>query len=164
MSDEKPNVDPREVRLYYQPHDSLRMTVGEDRSYPIVKPVWAAPLSHPGRYLSLLDAKGDEIMIVENPSSLDHESQSAVMEELRRRNITAEVKQVLSVKVEFGSTYWKVNTDKGARDFVCQSLQENAQWFDDHHLMLIDVDGNRFEIVDIQKLDVESKAMLAKVI
>ena len=152
-----------DVRLFYQPADRLRMTT-EDRSWHTVKPVWVAPLSHPGRYLALLDAKGDEIMTIPDASILDKESFETVMEELRRRDMTAEVREIISAKVEYGSTYWRVITDKGTRDFVTQNLQENAMWLDENHLMLVDADGNRFELSDIGHLDNRSKMILYSVV
>jgi hypothetical protein len=62
-----------------------------------------------------------------------------------------------SAKQEFGATYWSVDTDRGPRDFVTQNLQENAMWFSDVHLLLVDMDGNRFEIVDTTALDARSR-------
>ena len=136
----------------------------DDRSWHTVKPVWAAPLSHPGHYLALLDGKGDEIMMITDVSKLDKESRETVMNELHRRDMTAEVTEIISAKVEFGSTYWRVLTDKGARDFVTQNLQENAMWLDENHLMLVDVDGNRFELSDIENMDKKSKTILYSIV
>jgi hypothetical protein len=34
-----------------------------------------------------------------------------------------------------------------------QNVSENAQWLGDYRLLLVDVDGNRFEIPDLQALD-----------
>lgn len=153
-------MDPKDLKLFFAPQDRLRLTVGNERSYITVKPVWAAPLSHPGRYLVLLDGKGEEITMIENPKDLPRESWLAVQEELRRRYLTARVTAVRHAKVEFGATYWSVETDRGPRDFVTQNLQENAVWLSDHHLLLLDVDGNRFEIPDIRELDWTSRAYI----
>ena len=153
-----------ELRLFHQPKDRLRLTVADDRSYPTVKPVWASPLSHPGKFLALLDAKGNEIAMIEDPDSLPGESRQAVQLELRRRYLTATVASITDARVEFGATYWSVETDRGPRDFVTQSLQENAIWLSDTHLLLVDVDGNRFEILDVQALDEPSRAYVASIL
>jgi hypothetical protein len=145
------------LRIFHEPKDRLRLTIGEEKSFPTVKPVWAAPLSRPGKYLALLNGKGDEITTVADPKSLDKESYDAVMEELHRRYLTATVTAVTHAKQEFGATYWNVETDRGARDFVTQNLQENAIWLGDTHLLLLDVDGNRFEITDVSALDDSSR-------
>lgn len=134
------------------------MTVQNDQTYLTVKPAWSAPLTRPGKYLALLNGKGEEITTLVDPSELDAESKKAVDEELHRRYLTATVHRIIHAKSEFGAGYWHVVTDRGERDFVTQSLQENAQWLSPVHLMLIDVDGNRFEIPDVSALDERSRA------
>ena len=153
-------IDPADLKLFYAPKDRLRLTVGEDRSYVTVKPVWAAPISQPDAFLALIDGKGNEIVTLPDPNVLSPENLAAVQAELRQRYLTATVTAIHSARQEYGATYWSVETDRGARDFVTQSLQENAQWFSDTHLLLLDVDGNRFEIPDVVALDARSRAFL----
>jgi hypothetical protein len=125
-----------------------------------VKPVWSAPLSRPNAYLALLDGKGEEITVIPDPSALQPASLEAVQRELRQRNLTATIAAITHAKQEFGATYWSVLTDRGPRDFVTQNLQENALWFSDRQLLLLDVDGNRFEIPDIDTLDARSQGFI----
>lgn len=157
-------MDLSTLQIYYAPKDRLRLTIAGDRSYTTVKPVWAAPLTRPGRYLSILDGKGKEIVSIENPGMLPPESHQAVMQELRRRYLTAQVLRVLHARQEFGATYWSVETDRGNREFVTQNLQENALWLTDTHLLLIDVDSNRFEIPDTSKLDHGSRHSIESIL
>ena len=156
--------DPQQIKLFYEPKNRLRMTVGDDRSYPTVKPAWSAPLSHPETYLALLDGKGDEITTLEDPKSLPSESFAAVSEEIRRRYLTATVVAIRHAKQEFGATYWHLITDRGPKDMVTQNLQENAVWLTEKHLLLLDVDGNRFEIPDIDELDQASVHLLESIL
>ena len=150
-------MQPETLKLFYEPKDRLRLTVGDEKSYHTVKPVWAAPLSRPNQYLSLLDGKGNEIVTLPDPRVLPPDSLQAAQEELRRRYLTATVQAITHARQEFGATYWSVQTDRGDRDFVTQNLQENAVWLSPTHLLLLDVDGNRFEIVDTQALDAASR-------
>lgn len=153
-----------ELKLFYEPKDRLRLTIGEEKSYPTVKPAWSSPLTHPGKYLALLDGKGKEITTITDPKTLSNESYAAVTEELRRRYLTATVTEITEAKAEFGATYWHVETDRGTRDFVTQSLQENVQWLSPIHLLLTDVDGNRFEIPDVGALDGKSRGYLERIL
>jgi hypothetical protein len=155
---EKPQ--PKELNLFFEPKDRLRLTVNEHRSYVTVKPAWASPLSYPNRYLALLDGKGEEIVMLDTPEELTEPSRIAVREELSRRYLTSTVLRVIDARSEFGATYWHVETERGERDFVTQSLQENAQWLSPVHLMLSDVDGNRFELVDVTAMDSRSRTFL----
>jgi len=152
-------VDPKALRLFYDPPGTLRLTItdGRDRSYSAIKLYQAAPLSRPKRYLSLQSGKGEEVILIDTIQDLTPESQTVVEEELRRRYLTARVTGIANVRTEFGVTYWHVETDRGERDFVIQSLSESCQWFSDDHLLLTDVDGNRFEIASRSSLDPASR-------
>jgi hypothetical protein len=153
-----------ELKLFFSPKDRLRLTVGNERSYPTVKPAWASPLTYPERFLSLQDGKGDEIVLIDDPKRLPKESLEAVNLELSRRYLTATIEEVEDARSEFGVTYWHVKTNRGMRDFVTQSLQENAQWLSPDHLLLIDVDGNRFELKNVESMDERSRAFLATIL
>ncbi|MBV9865522.1 MAG: DUF1854 domain-containing protein [Abitibacteriaceae bacterium] len=153
-------MNPTDIKIFYQPEARLRLTVKDDRSYLTVKPAWAAPLSRPDTYLTLLDSKGEEITMLPDPNVLAPESLAAVRQELHHRYLTAIVYKILSAKQEFGATYWHVATSRGDREFITQNLQENALWLSDDHLLLLDVDGNRFEIPVVSELDPRSRNII----
>lgn len=148
------------MRLFHNPPGRLRMTE-DDRSYIEVRPVWASPLSYPGQFLCLLDGKGKEILLVKDPEAeLSPENWQVLKEELYHRYLNGTIHKIIEAKSEFGSTYWTVVTDRGRREFVTVSLQENAQWLKPGYLVIFDVDGNRFEIPDVDALDPVSKKLL----
>jgi hypothetical protein len=162
-----PITDPKTLRLFFDPPGTLRLTIGdawEAYSYPTIRLFQAAPLSMPRRYLSLQDGKNEEIVMVERLDDLTPESQTVAEEEIHRRYLTARVDAITNIKTEFGITYWNVRTNRGERDFVVQSLSESCVWLSDTHILLIDVDGNRFEIPDRTKLDAASQENLATVL
>ena len=102
--------------------------------------------------------------MVDNPRDLDEETQQIISEELDRRYLTSIVDRVNSVRNEYGTSYWEVETNRGSREFVVQNVSENAQWFGDYRLLLVDVDGNRFEIENLQALDRRSLGFVELVI
>ncbi len=152
--------NPSDVRLFYQPAGMARLTVANDRSYTKVKLGVAAPLSRPGQYISLMDGKGEEIVLLPDLEALDPASRRVAEEELERRYLTSQVRRLVSLKSEFGVTYWEAETDRGIRDFVVRDLQENCVWLSETHILLIDVDGSRFEIPDRRLLDERSRELL----
>ena len=157
-------VDLARVRLFREPPWILRLTIEGDRSYTRVKVVRAAPLSHPRRYICLLDEKDEEICMIPDLEELDEGMGAIVEEELERRYLTAAVERVLSVRNEFGTSYWDVETNRGRREFVVQNAAENAQWLGERRLLLVDVDGNRFEIPDLRELDRKSLSLVDMVL
>jgi hypothetical protein len=157
-------VDPEAIRLFRHPPWRLRMTIEGDRSYLKVKIVRAAPLSHPGQYICFLDEKDEVITMVKDPAVLDDPTRRIVQEELAQRYLCSVILRVHSVRSEFGVSYWDVETSRGRREFVIQNVSESAQWFGEHHVMLIDVDTNRFEIPDITALDKKSRSYIGLVL
>lgn len=145
----------QEFQVIEAPVGCFRL-VTEDRCYLTFRAAWASPVSHPKHYLALLDGRDRQIVLINDPETLPKELWEALQRELDRRYLTTKVQSIVSARTEFGITYWTLETDRGRKDIVTQSLQENAQWMGDYHLMLLDVDGNRFEISDIRKLDPQS--------
>ena len=158
------HVDVATVRLFREPPWVLRLTLEGDRSYLRVKVVRAAPLSYPDRYICLLDSRDEEICMLDRLDQVEPAMQAILREELERRYLTSRIDQVKSLRNEFGTSYWEVDTNRGPREFVVQNASENAQWLGDHRLLLIDVDGNRFEVPDLSALDKRSLALIEQVL
>ena len=158
------SVDVAGIRLFREPPWQLRLTIEEDRSYTRIKVVRAAPLTHPDCYISLLDAKDEEVCMIDDLARLNDETRSIVDEELDRRYLTSLIERVHSVRHEFGTSYWDVDTNRGRREFVVQNVSENAQWLGDFRLLMIDVDGNRFEISNLNGLDKKSLSRVEMVL
>ena len=157
-------VNPKDVRLFREPPWKLRLTIAGDRSYLMVRVVRAAPLSQPSRYICFLDEKNEVIWTVEDPSVLDADTRRILQEELDQRYMTAAIEVINSLRNEFGVSYWDVQTNRGNREFVVRNVSESAQWISPRRLLLIDVDGNRFEIPDIDVLDKRSFGLIDMVI
>ena len=157
-------VDMARVRLFREPPWMLRLTIDGDRSYTRVKVVRAAPLSHPGRYICLLDEKDEEVCMIPDLKELDEGMRAIVEEELDRRYLTSTVQRVLTMRSEFGTSYWDVQTNRGRREFVVQNAAESAQWLGEYRLLLVDVDDNRFEIPDLRGLDKKSLSLVEMVL
>jgi len=154
------SVEPDRIRLLKAPPWKLRLTIDGDRSYLRVKVVRAAPLSHPDRYICFLDAKDEVICMVDSLQSLEEEYRPLAEEDLDRRYLTARVERVHAIQMEFGVSYWEVDTDRGRREFVAKDVAENVQWMGDHRLLILDVDGNRFEVEDLGALDKRSRSLM----
>lgn len=149
------------IELFFQPESRLCAHIEGERCVLGVKPVWASPLSRPDQYLALLDAKGKDFALLQDPArELSSESWTAAREELRRRDLTARIDKITSARAENGAAYFSVETDRGARDFVLTNISTNAIWFGENRLLLVDSDSNRFEIPDLAALDERSQLLL----
>lgn len=148
-------LDPAQIRIFQ--HAGLtRMTLEGDRSWIRVSVVRARPISDPDHYYGVLDATGKDIGLIVDPSELDEQSQEAVRAHLELRYFTPVVEHVISAKEEFGTVYWTFATSRGVKEVVARNLRDNIQELTATRILLTDVDGNRFEIPDINALDPES--------
>ena len=133
---------------------ALTVTAGEETGhYPRINAYRTFPLSAADRYISLRDAEGNEIGILESLTDLAHEQAALLRAELERRYFTPVIEQVRSVKEEFGYSYWLVDTDAGPRRFTVQSGKNNVTVVAERRLLIVDVDGNRFTVDDYTRLD-----------
>lgn len=151
------------MKLFYAPEGRLRLTI-DNQSYLDVVPRWVSPRTYPDKYLSLMDGKGHEILLLESIEAAGPENSKVLTEELFRRYLYTKVLAVEAIRMEFGATYWTVMTDRGRRDFVTQSLQENANWISPEFLLLIDVEGNHYHVRPVSGMDERSQRLLNRTV
>ncbi len=152
----------RGIRLTREPGGGLLLEFASGKSFAEIQIVRAAPLSRPDRYICFLDSAGQEICMIGDLSDLAPKDRLLVEEELRMRYITSVIRRIISLRREGGTLYWETETDRGLRELVVQNSDENVRWLSERCVLLIDVDGNRFEVPDTSALDQGSARMLTE--
>ena len=140
------------LRFALTPGGYVSLEMGE-KKHPRVHFYRAFPATEPAAYVCIRDDEGKEIGILESLEGLGPEAAALVRGELERRYYTPVIQTVLSLKEEFGYTYWEVQTDFGNRRFTVQSSGNNALEREGSSVILVDVDGNRFELPDPSTLE-----------
>jgi hypothetical protein len=138
------------------------MMLSVDGGEPVrnVRVVRAAPLSHPTRYITFLNVKGRELCTVDRLEDLSPPQQQLVEEELAKYYLGNTIQRIHELESEFGIAYWDVETSRGRRDFVVQDVQSSITWLSPTRVLIVDVDGNRFEIADLRALDARSQSLV----
>ncbi len=108
----------------------------------------------------MLDAKNKEVCTIEDPAQLDPESRRLVEEELERQYRVSTITRIYSIRNEYRTLFWEVETDRGRRDFVVKWAADTILWLGPADVMLVDIDTNRFRIPDIGRLDPRSRKLL----
>ncbi len=155
-------MDPRRVKLYRVSSWAVNLTI-DDRTYPRVRIVRAAPLSDPDHYIAILTEHGDGICVIRDPVELDEASRQIAQEESQARYLIAVVERIHALRHQSGGAHFEVETDRGRRTFVAKDGAESIRSFGPR-LLLVDVDGNRFEIPDVNALDSRSARLLRSVL
>jgi hypothetical protein len=153
--------DPKRIRLF-RTAGVTRLTWENERSWTKVAVARAFPLSDPNHYIGFLDGAGKDIGLVYDPDPLDPDSRRIVDEELEKRYFVPVVERVLYCKEEFGTVYWTVETDRGEKEIVVRNLRDNLQELGASRVIITDVDGNRFEFPDTNKLDNKSLGVIMR--
>ena len=130
--------------------------------YDRVKVVRLFPFSDADKYISIREYSNEsrEIGIIEDMNELSDETREILMEQLELRYFTPVIEKIYSIKDEFGYAYFHVMTDKGECKFAINMGSNAVTKLSDTRLIILDVDENRFEIRDVDKLTQKERRML----
>ena len=152
-------LDVKKLR-FFKRGATLRLTVEEDRSHLKVSVLRAFPLSEPDRFFSVQDGANKEVGMIIDPGELSNANRKLVHEDLERRYLLPAVKRILTAKERFGTVDWEMETDRGVRKLTTRNLGENVQRPAPGRIILSDVDDNRYDIRNIDELDLNSQQLL----
>ncbi len=154
-------LKPEDVRIFR--HGGVtRLTLENQRSWTRAQSMRAFPLTDPDHYIGFLDCANKDIGLIVDPSQLDAESRSVVEQDLEKRYFVPLIRKVYSVKEEFGTIAWDVDTDKGRRELLVRNIRDNLQELTSSRVIVTDVDGNRFEFPDISRLDSRTQGIILR--
>ena len=105
-------------------------------------------------------AKNGEIGIIEDLDAMTKETQEILRRQLRLSYFTPVIEKIYSIKDEYGFAYFHVMTDKGECKFAINMGSNAFSKLSDTRLIISDVDENRFEIRDVDKLSHKERRML----
>ena len=148
--------DPKTAEFSRSPGGFLRLRF-QGTEYPRVSLFRTFPFSYPEEYISVRDMEGKEIGIIRRLADFPPEVVAVFREELERRYFAPTITRIKSMKEEFGYAYWEVETDSGPRRFTVRDMQQSLLLLSPEHVLILDVDGNRFDIPDYTKLDPASR-------
>ena len=131
----------------------LSLKIGRKKPYKRVHLYRMFPLSEPDRFISVRDEKEEEIAVIETLADYPVETTKMIGEELERRYFSPTIERLVSLKEEFGYTYWDAETDSGMCRFTVKGGGSSVLQIASDTLLVIDVDGNRFTFPEFEKTD-----------
>jgi hypothetical protein len=138
----------------------LRVTLTDEFSVLDARVVRIFPISDPNRQLSLRDAKGNEVGILSEPARLPAAARRLVGEAVDRRYFLPVITRIVSARDRFGTTRWKIETDHGSKSFITRNLREEVVAPAPGRYLLKDIDGNRYDVPDVTRLDAAGQGLL----
>jgi hypothetical protein len=128
----------------------------EEKEYDRVFLHRAFPFEDKFEYISVDDKDGKEIALIKNINDLDENQRKYITDELERKYYSPTILKILTMKERYGFSYWKVLTDTGERSFTIQDTYRSIHKINTEHVFITDVDGNRYDIPDLESLDHKS--------
>lgn len=107
-------------------------------------------------FISVLDEEQCEIGIIRNVDLFVGDAQKLLTDELNRRYYSPVIQKIHSMKERYGFSYWKVQTVEGEVSFTLHDTYRSIIRAGEKRVILMDVDGNRFEIPNVEALDRKS--------
>ncbi len=107
-------------------------------------------------FVSVLDEDQNEIGIIRRIDLYEGEMRELLTAELERRYYSPVIKRIVSMKERYGFSYWRVETAEGEMSFTLHDTFRSIIRVSESRAILMDVNGNRFEIPDVHQLDRKS--------
>jgi hypothetical protein len=119
----------------------------------------AFPFTDPQRWLAVCDAQGHELILIEDPQTLEPELREMLLQELGRREFAPIIERILRVQLETDPSQWEVETDRGPVQFLVNS-EEDIRRLGPHRRLIVDTHGLRYLVPDTRRLDAGSRKIL----
>ena len=116
----------------------------------------AFPWTMPGRLVSVRDAEGKELLLIDSLEQLDAGRRTTIESALADASFVPRIVAVEDVDVRFGYQQWKVRTDRGPAEFRVQE-REDIRFLPDGRFRIKDADGTVYEMVSLADLDETSR-------
>ena len=133
----------------------------EGKDYPHIVLRRSLPIKEPMKYISVADHENKEIGIIRAIEDLKNGQLDIVINELDNRYYAPHVLEILSVKDKLGYVYIEMRVqnknDKAyTKNCAVKDVNRNIRMLSDTSLIIFDVDGNRYIVDDLDKLDKHS--------
>jgi hypothetical protein len=115
------------------------------------------PLTMSSQYVSVFDSGGSEVGILRDLAALDDESRRNVEAELDSFYFTPSISRIKSLKAEASMWKWEVETQRGQVVFYLRGVRDSVHEVAPNRWQVFSVDGQRYEIRNVDELDQRSQ-------
>lgn len=147
------------LQLKHNAYGQLCYTDAGGAVHEQVTPVRAFPMSAPDEGISLVDARGRELVWIAHLDDLDVASRAMLDAALASREFMPEIRSIRHVSSYATPSVWEVVTDRGDTEFTLKG-EEDIRRLSASRLLIADSNGVHFLIRDIQQLDKASRRRL----
>ena len=149
-------LDPASLDFYLNPKGFIAMKKGEE-DFKRVKLSRVLPFADPFRYITVSNMESKEIGIIKDLSELSDAQQLLIKTELESRYYCPVISEIETIKEKMGYYYFDVKIGDFKKVFAVKDISRSIKQLDEECIIITDVDGNRYLIPDIWKIDAKSR-------
>lgn len=153
-------LHPEQCTFRRTPGGFVSMELESGEKYARVNLFRAFPFTSAEEYISVRNPEGKELGMLRSIQAFPAEVVGLLEEEINRRYFAPVIREILTIKEEFGYSYWEVATHAGLCRFTVKGGTQGVIPIDESRVLVVDVDGTRYEIPDVNKLDEKSQKKL----
>jgi len=161
-------LTPDVCRIHVGKHGVLSVTVKDEKTYGGVYAAYAFPVVHTNKYISLMQSSGEgedlEIGIIRDLDDFFWDQAALVREALARRYFIHTITKINDIGLDHGLVALDAETDKGRVKCLVQWKGDRAVDFGRSGKLLIDVDGNRYAIPNVDELPPGERSAFTRLI
>lgn len=113
----------------------------------------AFPFNNPNQYISVTDASGYEYGMINDINDFSEEARALIQKALDRRYFMPSISKILSIKEQFGFSFWKVLTDRGEAEFTVKDTYKSIVKLGENLVVILDSNDSRYVIKNTLELD-----------
>ena len=147
--------------LSHDPWGRLVLIDAEGRRHVGVEPVRAFPFTDPGRWVSICDPDGSEVLFLEDLADVPAATRHTLEQELARREFVPVIRRIVRISAEAPPADWDVLTDRGPTRFTLDS-DSDLRRLGPHRLLIADARGLRYQVPDLRALDASSRRLIER--
>jgi len=161
-------LTPDICRIHVGKHGALSVTVKGEKTYGGVYAAYAFPVVHTNKFISLMQSIGEgedlEIGIIRDLNEFFWDQVALIREALARRYFIHTITKINDMGLDHGLIALDAETDKGRVKCLVQWKGDRAVDYGRRGKLLIDVDGNRYAIPDVEELSPGERSAFTRLI
>ncbi len=147
-------------RITPNENNLVNLSLSDGETFEKLEPRRLFPVSRTEGFITLLDTDGNEAAIIRNLKDLDPKSLDVIESSLNDYYLVPYITAILSATEKYGTLHWKVETNRGIKEFDIRNRNHDIRIYDDGCVRVRDSDDNRYIISDYRSLDRHSRNQL----
>ncbi len=136
------------------------MELYDGRKFENLEPRRLFPMTGLEKYITLLDQEGHEVAVIRDLRTLPEGERKIIESCLEEYYLIPRITRINECKESFGMLTLNVETDRGNAVIEIRNIFHGLKLLYGSRVLVCDINDNRYEIPDLNKLDRKSRALL----